>query len=188
MKRCSKCKELKPLSEFNKTKTNKDGLSYLCSPCNRQVTKSFRDKNRDAYYANQKAKRETVPVFLSQLLYSARTRANKKGLEYSLDYPYITELLESQNGMCAVTGLLMNYDCHNRKKANPFKASLDRIDSNKGYSKDNVRFVCWAVNQMKADRTDEEFAYWIKTVYMAISSQASDEEGSTTIPQGSTLK
>ena len=188
MKTCSKCKITKDLSEFNKTKTNKDGLSYLCIECNRNVTKSYREKNKDRYYANQKEKRETLSVFLSQLLYNAKTRATKKGMPFSVDSSFVSSLLKEQDYRCSVTGLPLSFSTHSRKKANPFKASLDRIDSNGGYTTDNVRFVCWAVNQMKADRTDEEFKYWIETLYMAISSQASNEEGSTTIPQGSTLK
>ena len=29
----------------------------------------------------------------------------------------------------------------------PFKASIDRIDSTRGYTRDNCRLVCWFVNQ-----------------------------------------
>ena len=35
--------------------------------------------------------------------------------------------------------------------------SVDRIDSAKGYSKDNVQLVCMAANQMKNDLSMEEF-------------------------------
>jgi len=35
--------------------------------------------------------------------------------------------------------------------------SIDRIDSTKGYSKDNVQLVCMAANQMKNDLSMEEF-------------------------------
>lgn len=188
MKKCSKCKQLKKFSEFNKTKTNKDGLSYLCRTCNLQVSREYRARNKEKYYDNQQRKRETKEHFLSQTLYNAKTRASKKGFEFSLSYDFLLNLLDKSDNKCAVTGLEMNFDCHNRKKANPFKCSIDRVDSAKGYTEDNVRLVCWAVNQMKADRTDEEFKFWVNALYMAISSQASDEEGSTTIPQGSTLK
>ena len=34
--------------------------------------------------------------------------------------------------------------------------SIDRIDSTKGYSKDNVQLVCMAANQMKNDLSMEE--------------------------------
>lgn len=172
MKKCSKCKAEKELTEFPKTKTNKDGLSYLCFDCNRRVTKEYREKNADRYYQNQKQRRQTEPIFISQLLHGAKTRAGKKGLEFNLTFDFTKKLLDVSGYRCAVTGLEMNLQSSPRKKANAFKCSLDRIDSEKGYTEDNVRFVCWAVNQMKADRTDEEFKFWIETLYKAISSQA----------------
>jgi hypothetical protein len=33
LKRCSKCKELKPRDDFNKCQSNKDGLQYSCRDC-----------------------------------------------------------------------------------------------------------------------------------------------------------
>lgn len=172
MKKCSKCRNLKNLSEFNKTKTNKDGLSYLCKPCNLETSRAYRKRNSKKYYANQREKRETESVFISQHLYNLKTRACKKGLEVTVTSEFLTELLQKSDYRCSVTGLEMNLETHPRKKANPFKASLDRINSTKGYTQDNVQWVCWAVNQMKPDKTEEEFEFWIKALYKAISSQA----------------
>lgn len=172
MKRCSKCKEEKPKSEFSKTRTNKDGLSYLCSPCNKESSRKYRKDNAASYYERQQRKREEEPTFIAQMLYNATTRAKNKGLDIDIDIPFLTSLLEESNYKCAVSGQDMTLLSLNRKKANPFRVSLDRIDSSKGYTKENVRLVCWAVNQMKADRTEEEFAFWITTLYKAISSQA----------------
>jgi hypothetical protein len=172
MKICSKCKVEKKLTEFNRTKTNKDGLSYLCRECNLEQSRKYRKANKDKYYNDQQRKRETKPVFLSQLLYNAKTRAVKKNIEFDLTKEFLEELLDSSEMKCSVTGLEMNLECHSRKKANPFKCSIDRIDSSRGYLQDNVRFVCWAVNQMKADRTDEELKFWVESIYKAISSQA----------------
>lgn len=36
----------------------------------------------------------------------------------------------------------------------PWMASLDRVDSDKGYTLDNVRFVTWMVNCARADWND----------------------------------
>ena len=44
-----------------------------------------------------------------------------------------------------------------RGKEYKFTASLDRIDSNKGYIKGNVQWVHKDVNTMKMDHTQEEF-------------------------------
>jgi hypothetical protein len=172
MKKCSKCQTAKPLTEFNKTKTNKDGLSYLCKDCNKKTTKAYRERNHKRYYENQKAKRSEESVFISQHLYNLKTRASKKGLEVTVTQEFLLELLQASNYKCSVTGLTMNLETHPRKKANPFKASLDRVDSSKGYTEENVQWVCWSVNQMKSDKTKEEFEFWIKTLYKAISSQA----------------
>lgn len=35
MKKCGRCNELKELSEFNKCKSNNDGLQYQCKDCKR---------------------------------------------------------------------------------------------------------------------------------------------------------
>lgn len=172
MKSCSKCKETKPKTSFSKTKTNKDGLSYLCSACNKEVSRKYRQDNATKYYENQRKKREEVPTFISQTYQGVKTRAKAKGLEVDIDIQFLTELLVASNFKCAVTEIEMTTISNSRKKANPFRASLDRIDSDVGYVKGNVRFVCWAVNQMKSDRTEEEFKFWVTTLYKAISSQA----------------
>ena len=39
-------------------------------------------------------------------------------------------------------------------------ASVDRIDSNRGYVEDNVQLVCKAVNLMKNELTMDELDYW----------------------------
>lgn len=35
MKLCNKCKESKPVSEFGKSRSAKDGLYYWCKSCNK---------------------------------------------------------------------------------------------------------------------------------------------------------
>jgi len=43
-------------------------------------------------------------------------------------------------------------------------ASLDRINSSKGYTLDNVQWVHKTVNIMKQGLSDEDFKYWIKMI------------------------
>lgn len=40
-KRCTKCGEIKPLSEFHKCKIFKDGLSYTCKLCKKEYNKAL---------------------------------------------------------------------------------------------------------------------------------------------------
>ena len=42
MKRCCRCKEIKPLSEFGSLKQSKDGHRFDCKPCHRDEAKRSR--------------------------------------------------------------------------------------------------------------------------------------------------
>jgi len=52
LKVCSKCKEEKPLSEFNKNKTKKDGYQYYCKVCQGKSTKNHYQENKKSYKEN----------------------------------------------------------------------------------------------------------------------------------------
>lgn len=185
MKICVECGGSHPLTDYHKKASNKDGRNVRCKSCVKIVSLRYRKLNGERYYSDQQAYRATETGFISQTVHNCRTRAKKKGFDFNIDAAYIKHLIDIQSGLCAVTGLPMNYESQSRKKANPFKCSVDRIDSAKGYVEDNIRLVCWAVNQMKSDRTEEEFVFWINCLHKAISSQAPDGEGSTTISQES---
>lgn len=43
---------------------------------------------------------------------------------------------------------------------------LDRIDSSKNHSENNIVPCCWACNWSKSDRSTEEFKIWIEKVYL----------------------
>ena len=45
-KRCTKCKQTKPLSEFSKQRRTKDGLKYWCKSCVKACQKAYRQTER----------------------------------------------------------------------------------------------------------------------------------------------
>jgi hypothetical protein len=72
-----------------------------------------------------------------------RWRANKKGLDFNLTPEFLWKLYtETQNKKCAITGEEIDLDKD---------GSLDRIDSSKGYVKNNVWWVKKDINKMKLD-------------------------------------
>lgn len=46
-KRCSACKETKPVSEFCKRRDSKDGLNASCKPCKSEKDRRYREANRE---------------------------------------------------------------------------------------------------------------------------------------------
>ena len=83
----------------------------------------------------------------------SRYSAKIKGRAHELSVDYIEKLLR-ENPNCQATGIPLCYESHIPEKA-LFAPSLDRTDSNKGYTKDNVKLVCWAYNQMKSDNHED---------------------------------
>lgn len=76
--------------------------------------------------------------------------------------PFLAALLADQDGRCAVTDLPLQYD--GDEDDPEMLCSLDRIDSNGHYEKDNLQIVCRFVNRWKSDGKDSEFRRLIEVV------------------------
>ena len=90
--------------------------------------------------------------------------------EYDIDTAFLKELWEKQNGRCPYTGIQMilpESKKNFRKCRSIEKASLDRIDSSKGYIKGNVEFVCQGINFAKHDYSKEEVLQFVNKIKTA---------------------
>ena len=90
-----------------------------------------------------------------------KSHARWRKLEFNLKIEDIWNLYLKQNKKCALSGIEILFD-NNRGKTT---ASLDRIDSSKGYIIDNVQWVHKDINQMKSDRKIEDFLKWINLIH-----------------------
>jgi len=93
---------------------------------------------------------------------SARKRAVKKGLEFSLTIEWLLEKFDEQDQRCSMTGIRFAYDKDERFTRQAFSPSLDRIDNDKGYTPENTRLVCAMYNYCRNVARDEdvEFFAW----------------------------
>lgn len=100
----------------------------------------------------------------------ANRRAKQYGRECSLSLEDLRELWESQQGICPYTGWEMRLPQtatqYNRdaKQRDPKRASLDRIDSSKGYIQGNVQFVCHMANVAKNEYTHEQMIEFCRAI------------------------
>jgi len=90
---------------------------------------------------------------LYSILYSA---SHRRPTENIVTLDELMELFEAQGGMCAVSGLKMNWATRSGNGKQPISMSLDRIDGSRGYERDNLRLVCWQVNLMKNCWSEEQ--------------------------------
>lgn len=82
------------------------------------------------------------------LLDHAKQRARKSGLPFSL---VISDIKIPE--FCPHCQKKLKVGTHKDKRLSP---SIDRIDSRKGYTKDNIIIVCWRANSLKKDATLDE--------------------------------
>lgn len=83
-----------------------------------------------------------------------KNRKNKYKL--SINLSDLKNIWNKQNGICPYTGIKLIHKKWEGKSDMIFSASLDRIDSNKGYIDGNVQFVSMAINFMKNKMTHNE--------------------------------
>lgn len=91
-----------------------------------------------------KGYKELTGVFLSSYEYGAK----KRGIEWNVTPEYIWSVWESQNGICAYTGLELVHGS---------TASLDRRDNALGYVEGNVQWIHRDINRMKSDFSESYF-------------------------------
>lgn len=81
--------------------------------------------------------------------WTTRKRAKIKNLEFNLTTKFLEKLFQEQQCKCALTGIEMTLNSIYSKEKSLFHASLDRLDNSKGYTQDNVQFVCLGINYMR---------------------------------------
>lgn len=109
--------------EFNRTK--------CCRSCH--------IKKRGAEHASYKGTKNVTKTYFSQI----KLNANKRKLKFNLDINFLDKLLESQNFKCYLSN--QKISVHDKT------ASLDRIDSSLGYTKNNVAWIHKDIQRMKSD-------------------------------------
>lgn len=133
-----------------------------CKTCNLVVAKekyaNKTEEEKKEYIEQQKLYYKNNIVRARYL--GIKHRAIKKNLDCNITEDYLTQLLENQNNRCYYTQI--EFD----NSSEIYSFSVDRISSDKGYTKDNIRLVISAVNYMKAEYSEDLFLALVKTIYL----------------------
>ena len=80
-----------------------------------------------------------------------KSSAKKRGIPFDLTLPDLNDLTIPIS--CPILGIPIRY---NRGSLQDNSISIDRIDSSKGYTYDNIIVVSWKANRLKNNATKEE--------------------------------
>ena len=95
-----------------------------CKICISEIQKQARDKNK-----------------LKFKLKDAKQHSKIKNISFEINEEIVLEILKNQNNKCALSGI----DFINENY------SIDKINPNGGYTKENIQLVIFEVNRMKSD-------------------------------------
>ena len=155
---CCGKKFLKPISEYNRNIRlgRKNYCSRHCvgianiSNLSTEWCKSEHNK-QNLRAINPSSKDEYTP-FRNHM-----RRIKRRFKDYNVTKEDLKELWDKQNGICPYSGLKMTL-----KHGHMNSASLDRIDSTKGYIKGNVQVISMKANTMKSNASIEELVTFAK--------------------------
>ena len=144
----------KPLKEYNRSE--KIGRNHYCSiSCSskrpEQLEHLSNIRTNDVSHLNPSNRLDEYSIFRPHL-----RRAKKRKSFCDLTLEQMKQVWESQNGKCVYSNVEL-IPCSYKEENNPiYTMSLDRIDSNIGYTVDNIQFVSIAMNHLKHKMTHEQ--------------------------------
>lgn len=167
MKACITCSCL--LTDDNWTTPCKLNYVNKCKACinieKKAYQKLWRNKNKELSVARTqkfkaKLRLENPMKSRASAAYNdSHKRAKRQGMNFDLTSAYILSLLES-TPICPYFGYTLTYTVGKDKTL----ASLDRIDSSKGYTQDNVQIISYFANLMKSSATQEELVLFAQGI------------------------
>lgn len=91
-----------------------------------------------------------------------KSSAELRNIPWSLTLDDVADAMQKQDNRCSLTGWDISFPDWGHSQEAP--ASIDRIDSTLGYTKDNIQLVVRKVNMMKQQYSQEEFIEVCKAV------------------------
>lgn len=160
-RKCRECRLLKELNELNFIKrSTENGWRGRCRVCyNKQTRVKQETNNTEKARSKRYNERNKLKDPIGMLFRTTKSNAKKYSREFSISKEDIENMLNKQRGRCYYTNrpltLFLGTDT---------SLSLDRKDSNLGYTKDNVVLTQYRVNVMKNNASIADLINFCKDI------------------------
>jgi len=167
--------ELTVLDYAGRSKHSKNRVYYFRCSCGKEISAIgslvVRGKKISCGCLRRNKKGEIVKAYKDyedipgDFIHRLNMQAKKRGLNVSVGIEYLWRVFIAQNRRCVFSNALLFFNFYKiRDTVYAPNASLDRIDSSKGYVEGNVQWVHKTINIMKSNMSDEEFIWWCDRV------------------------
>lgn len=152
-----------------KNKSNRSEIKWICKcSCGKETSvlgTHLRNRTTNRCWQCKIEKQKCNGRLSSTQFARYKYSSKKRGLEFNLTKKYVQDIFKKQNGKCALTALPIVFaNTIDGLKNGESTASLDRINSSKGYIKGNVQWVHKDINAMKGNLEEKLFKKYCKLI------------------------
>jgi len=141
---------------WHRNKARPSGGQWVCPICSRLKSNGQR-RHWKIHHTNP------LEYNLKKSFTSAKCHSKKVNRAFTISFDFIMNLWKTQDGKCAITGQKMDHIPGDKtRKKN--KVTMDRINSSKGYTPDNVWLICNWVNTAKTDLSKKELLIFAHSI------------------------
>ena len=148
-KLCVICNTEKNIDEFYKSQRGRKCIDCVLKKA-RVYKKTRRSDPEFRKIEGQKQKERRVRLWQNTLIHDSKHR----NIENTLTVADINEMFKNQKGLCYWFKIPL---VPSNKTKHPQQPSIDRLDRNKGYTKDNVVLCCYSAN---IGRNENDLETW----------------------------
>lgn len=166
---CSKCKEEKDISQFRPRSDRPGSHKSECNACASARNKKWREDR--ALDPDKMAKyRKDRTDYFNNTVNGAMHRKYRRimlsikrgrGMECTITVTDLVDIFRAQGGKCALSGRPMQFP-NGAQQADA--VSVDRLDPNKGYTRDNIRLVTFQANCARGAWSDDQLLDFCNSV------------------------
>jgi hypothetical protein len=161
---CKSCGDTNQLNFYSQNKS-------ICKKCaSKKSLDRYKNLSQEEKikYKNKVANWQVNKIYQYRFL-QAKNRAKISKIDFTITADDIKNVYEKQNGLCYYSGIVMQKD-----RTGIYTLSVDRKNSKKGYTPDNIVLCTTIVNSMKNKLPIDEFISIVKAV--------AEHTSSSTIP------
>lgn len=158
-KKCSRCRELKPLDQFSKEKRNRTGHGNYCKGCKSTLTVAYHKERRAADWAFRLlGNARTSTSGGGNRKFQLRTRPEWEKMNLTVEY--LRELYNAQDGKCAYFNVTLLLDGGMDLRS----ITLDRLDCDRGYVQGNVVLASRAANLARGNASTDDMHVLVELI------------------------
>lgn len=144
--KCTKCHIIKTVDDFYKDRSASTGLQSCCKLCMKE----------NIYESQSK-----LEGYISKIYNNLVNQLNKNNIKNNITKQDILDIYYKQDKKCKLSSELLTYysgpNLTIDRYESKYNITIDKIDNNKPYSKDNIQLLGSDIHKMKGNLSNQEF-------------------------------